>query len=107
MINIIISIFFSIFFNIIIENYVLNFCIAGGYVDLTSTISIQSKENLSSDISNTSLESDAVFFKIAEYVKANSDEVKKINGIFLYHILVKGKLQAQWSKYTFSFLNLC
>lgn len=85
----------------------MNFCIAGGYVDLKNTISIQSKENLSSDINNTSLESDAVFFKIAEYVKANSDEVKKINGVFLYQILVKGKLQAQWSKYIFSFLNLC
>ncbi|PBC28546.1 Peroxisomal multifunctional enzyme type [Apis cerana cerana] len=71
--------------------------LSGGYVDLTNIISIQSKENLSSDINNISLESDAVFFKIAEYVKANSDEVKKINGVFLYHILVKGKLQAQWT----------
>ena len=47
------------------------------------------------------LESDAVFATIDEYMKANLEQVKKINGIFLYHILVKGKPQATWSKYIY------
>lgn len=46
-----------------------------------------------------SLESDVLFKMMDEYTKANPEQVKKINGIFLYHILVKGKPQATWSKY--------
>lgn len=45
------------------------------------------------------LESDAVFAKIAEHVKADPDQVKKINGIFIYNITNGGTTKAQWSKY--------
>lgn len=79
----------------------------GGYVDLKDVKSVQSvapSVNVSTDASN--LESDAVFTTISEYVKQHPDEVKKINGIFLYHILVKGKAQATWSKYTYTWVSL-
>ncbi|KOC64143.1 Peroxisomal multifunctional enzyme type 2 [Habropoda laboriosa] len=72
--------------------------LTGGYVDLKNTISKQPRANPRSGNENLeSLESDAVFNTIEQYVKANPAEVKKINAVFLYHILVKGKPQATWT----------
>ncbi|CAL7948825.1 unnamed protein product [Xylocopa violacea] len=67
--------------------------LSGGYVDLKDTIFKQPSVN--SD--NQPLESDAVFKALDDYVKANTDKVKKINAIFLYHILLKSKPQATWT----------
>lgn len=75
----------------------MNSSIAGGYVDLKRTVSMQPIMNRLSG--SESLESDVLFKMMDEYAKANPEQVKKINGIFLYHILVKGKPQATWSKY--------
>ncbi|XP_003706333.1 peroxisomal multifunctional enzyme type 2 isoform X1 [Megachile rotundata] len=72
--------------------------LTGGYVDLKDIKSKQTTMpslNISSDDNN--LESDAVFTTIAEFIKKYPEEVKKINGIFLYNILVKGKPQATWT----------
>nr|XP_034196444.1 peroxisomal multifunctional enzyme type 2 [Osmia lignaria] len=72
--------------------------LTGGYVDLKD---VKSKQSVTSSINvstnATNLESDPVFTTITEYVKQHPEEVKKINGIFLYHILVKGKPQATWT----------
>ena len=77
----------------------MNFLIAGGYVDLKRTMPTQLTVNRLSG--SNPVESDAVFATIGEYVKANPEQVKKINGVFVYHILVKGEPQTTWSKYTY------
>ncbi|XP_043589762.1 peroxisomal multifunctional enzyme type 2 isoform X1 [Bombus pyrosoma] len=69
--------------------------LTGGYVDLKRTVSMKPMMNHLSG--SDSLESDVLFKMMDEYTKANSEQVKKINGIFLYHILVKGKPQATWT----------
>ncbi|XP_068975911.1 peroxisomal multifunctional enzyme type 2 [Bombus flavifrons] len=69
--------------------------LTGGYVDLKRTVSMQPIMNHLSG--SESLESDVLFKMMDEYAKANPEQVKKINGIFLYHILVKGKPQATWT----------
>ena len=69
--------------------------LTGGYVDLKRTVSVQPIMNHLSG--SKSLESDVLFKMMDEYAKANPEQVKKINGIFLYHILVKGKPQATWT----------
>lgn len=69
--------------------------LTGGYVDLKRTTPTQLTVNHLSG--SNPVESDAVFATIGEYVKANPEQVKKINGVFLYHILVKGKPQATWT----------
>ncbi|KOX75508.1 Peroxisomal multifunctional enzyme type 2 [Melipona quadrifasciata] len=69
--------------------------LTGGYVDLKRTTPTQLTVNHLSG--SNPVESDAVFATIGEYVKANLEQVKKINGVFLYHILVKGKPQATWT----------
>ncbi|OAD60457.1 Peroxisomal multifunctional enzyme type 2, partial [Eufriesea mexicana] len=69
--------------------------LTGGYVDLKRTISMEPTVNLVSG--SEPLESDAVFKTIGEYVKANPEQVKKINGVFLYHILVKEQPKAIWT----------
>ncbi|CAK9813409.1 Peroxisomal multifunctional enzyme type 2 [Anthophora plagiata] len=76
-----------------VENNTL--ALAGGYVDLKNTISKQPEVITRS--TSEALESDAVFTAIKEYVKTKPAEVKKINAVFLYHILVKGKRQATWT----------
>lgn len=69
--------------------------LTGGYVDLKRTVSMQPiMKHLSG---SESLESDVLFKMMDEYAKANPEQVKKINGIFLYHILVKGKPEATWT----------
>lgn len=69
--------------------------LTGGYVDLKRIVSMQPMMNHLSG--SDSLESDVLFKMMDEYTKANPEQVKKINGIFLYHILVKGKPQATWT----------
>lgn len=69
--------------------------LTGGYVDLKDVKPSQPKANSCSGIEK--LESDAVFKMIEDYVKANPQEVKKINAVFLYYILVNGKKQASWT----------
>ncbi|XP_003486274.1 peroxisomal multifunctional enzyme type 2 [Bombus impatiens] len=69
--------------------------LTGGYVDLKRTVSMQPiMKHLSG---SESLESDVLFKMMDEYAKANPEQVKQINGIFLYHILVKGKPEATWT----------
>ncbi|XP_050474672.1 peroxisomal multifunctional enzyme type 2 [Bombus huntii] len=69
--------------------------LTGGYVDLKRTVSMKPiMKHLSG---SESLESDVLFKMMDEYAKANPEQVKKINGIFLYHILVKGKPEATWT----------
>nr|XP_033201515.1 peroxisomal multifunctional enzyme type 2 [Bombus vancouverensis nearcticus] len=69
--------------------------LTGGYVDLKRTVSMQPiMKHLSG---SESLESDVLFKMMDEYAKANPEQVEKINGIFLYHILVKGKPEATWT----------
>ncbi|KAK9310148.1 hypothetical protein QLX08_000433 [Tetragonisca angustula] len=69
--------------------------LTGGYVDLKRTMPTQLTVNRLSG--SNPVESDAVFATIGEYVKANPEQVKKINGVFVYHILVKGEPQATWT----------
>ncbi|XP_076668562.1 peroxisomal multifunctional enzyme type 2 isoform X2 [Andrena cerasifolii] len=69
--------------------------ITGAYVDLKDTKVKQPIANLSSG--TESVQSDAVFATIGEYVKANPEDVKKVNAVFLYHILVKGNLARSWT----------
>ncbi|XP_017882295.1 peroxisomal multifunctional enzyme type 2 [Ceratina calcarata] len=68
--------------------------LTGGYVDLKETVS---KQPVANPVSGKSLESDAVFKMIEEYVRTNPEQVKKINAVFLYHILVQAKPQAVWT----------
>lgn len=69
--------------------------LTGGYVDLKEIVSKQPVA--STPVSGKSLESDAVFKKIEEYVRTNPEQAKKINAVFLYHILVEAKPQAAWT----------
>lgn len=46
---------------------------------------------------NNDLQSNAVFDAMKDYVKANPDQTKKVNAIFLYNITVNGNQKAQWS----------
>ncbi|XP_076633275.1 peroxisomal multifunctional enzyme type 2 [Colletes latitarsis] len=69
--------------------------LTNAYVDLKDT---KLKEVTVNPCSGSeSLKSDAVFAMISDYVKANPQEVKKVNGVFLYHILSNGKPQATWT----------
>ncbi|XP_015435698.1 PREDICTED: peroxisomal multifunctional enzyme type 2 [Dufourea novaeangliae] len=70
--------------------------LTGAYVDLKDT-KVKGPQ-VSPPSSTENLESDAVFVTIGDYVKANPEEVKKkVNGVFLYHILVDGKPQGKWT----------
>ncbi|XP_033333627.1 peroxisomal multifunctional enzyme type 2 [Megalopta genalis] len=69
--------------------------LTGAYIDLKEVKVNQLQPNPCSGTEN--LESDAVFVTIGEYVKANPEEVKKVNAVFVYHILSKGTLQATWT----------
>lgn len=75
----------------------------GAYVDLKDT---KIKPGQTKEITpvTENLESDAVFTTIADYVKANPEEVKKVNAVFLYNILVEGTPKASWSKRSCSLL---
>lgn len=44
------------------------------------------------------VQSDAIFATIGEHVKANPDEAKKVNAVFLYNITIDKKPAAEWSK---------
>nr|XP_031828485.1 peroxisomal multifunctional enzyme type 2 [Nomia melanderi] len=69
--------------------------VTGAYVDLKD---VNIKQLQINNCSGTaSLQSDAVFATMGEYVKANPEEVKKINAVFVYNILVKGTPQATWT----------
>lgn len=46
----------------------------------------------------TDLQSDAIFVTIAEQVKQNPDEAKKVNAVFHYNITDNGKQASEWSK---------
>ncbi|KAL2715351.1 peroxisomal multifunctional enzyme type 2 [Vespula squamosa] len=46
---------------------------------------------------NNDLQSNAVFDAMKDYVKANPDQTKKVNAIFLYNITVDGNPKAQWT----------
>ncbi|XP_076750161.1 peroxisomal multifunctional enzyme type 2 [Xylocopa sonorina] len=67
--------------------------LSGGYVDLKQAIFKQPSVN--SD--NQPLESDAAFKGLDDYIKANMKQVKEINAVFIYHILLNGKPQATWT----------
>ena len=69
--------------------------LTGAYVDLKDTKVKQPIANLSAGTEN--VQSDAVFATMGEYVKANPEAVKKVNAVFLYHILVKGNLTRSWT----------
>ena len=80
------------------QTYVVEDSIAvltGAYVDLKETKVKQPIANLSSGTEN--VESDAVFATIGDYVKANPEDVRKVNAVFLYHILVNGNLTRSWT----------
>ena len=69
--------------------------LTGAYVDLKDT---KVKQPIAIPSSGTeNVQSDAVFATIGEYVKANPEDVKKVNAVFLYHILVKGNLTTSWT----------
>ncbi|XP_078044270.1 peroxisomal multifunctional enzyme type 2 [Augochlora pura] len=69
--------------------------ITGAYIDLKEVKVNQLRPNVCSGSEN--LESDAVFMSMGEYVKANPEEVKKVNAIFVYNILSKGTVKATWT----------
>ncbi|XP_076642289.1 peroxisomal multifunctional enzyme type 2 [Halictus rubicundus] len=69
--------------------------LTGAYIDLKEVKIKQLQVNSCSG--TESLESDAVFTTIGEYVKTNQEEVKKVNAVFVYHILLKGTPQATWT----------
>lgn len=74
--------------------------ITGSYIDLFDVkMKLQSPTNVTpTSISNDNdLQSNAIFEVMRDYVKAHSEEVKKINAIFLYNITVKGSPKAQWT----------
>ncbi|XP_012286538.1 peroxisomal multifunctional enzyme type 2 [Orussus abietinus] len=63
--------------------------ITGGYADLKAIEIQHIVPNPQS--AKVSLESDAVFAVMSDYVKSNQDEVKKINGVFHYIITSNGE----------------
>ncbi|XP_015524954.1 peroxisomal multifunctional enzyme type 2 isoform X1 [Neodiprion lecontei] len=69
--------------------------ITGAYIDLKAVKMQPIQPALCSAEEN--LESDAVFAAIADHVKAHPDQVKKINGIFVYNITSSGQNKAQWT----------
>ncbi|XP_054012108.1 peroxisomal multifunctional enzyme type 2 [Hylaeus anthracinus] len=69
--------------------------ITGAYVDLKD---VKPKQPMLNPCSGSeSLQSDAVFAMIEDYVKANPEEVKKVNAIFRYNITLKGKPHSTWT----------
>ena len=70
--------------------------LTGAYVDLKDTKVKQPIAAIPSS-GTENLQSDAVFASIGEYVKANPADVKKVNAVFLYNILVKGNLTTSWT----------
>ncbi|XP_076244518.1 peroxisomal multifunctional enzyme type 2 [Calliopsis andreniformis] len=72
--------------------------ITGAYVDLKGTkVKQQVQQSMATSISTEGLQSDSVFTTMGEYVNANPEEVKKVNAVFLYHILVKGDRKSSWT----------
>ncbi|XP_033207631.1 peroxisomal multifunctional enzyme type 2 isoform X2 [Belonocnema kinseyi] len=69
--------------------------ITGAYIDLKQVQPPTVMRNLCS--AKVNLESDAVFEQITDYVKSHQDEVKKINGVFVYIVTSKGEPTAQWT----------
>ncbi|XP_035737736.1 peroxisomal multifunctional enzyme type 2-like [Vespa mandarinia] len=81
--------------------------IVGAYIDLfnvkskvtpttpTATPTATPTSNLIAN--NNDLQSNAVFNAMRDYVKANPDQTKKVNAIFLYNITVDGNPKAQWT----------
>ena len=78
--------------------------LTGGYMDLkeVKTPSVLSR-NLCSAI--TKMESDAIFDQMADYVKKNPEQAKKINGVFHYIITKNGDPKVEWSRLSFSLFN--
>lgn len=72
--------------------------ITGAYMDLKEVKTQSIKPNYCSAGKN--MESDAVFDQMGDYVKANPEQVKKINGVFHYIVTKNGEPQADWSKYS-------
>lgn len=69
--------------------------LTGAYVDLKDT---KVKQPIAIPSAGTeNVQSDAVFATIGDYVKANPEDVKKLNAVFLYHILVKGNPTRAWT----------
>ncbi|XP_012541776.1 peroxisomal multifunctional enzyme type 2 isoform X3 [Monomorium pharaonis] len=69
--------------------------ITGAYIDLLEVKMGIARTNSCSG--KTDIQSDAIFVTIAEKVKQNPDEAKKVNAIFLYNITVNGKQTSEWT----------
>ncbi|XP_043673106.1 peroxisomal multifunctional enzyme type 2 [Vespula pensylvanica] len=71
--------------------------ITGAYIDLFSVKSKVTPTVSTPIANNNDLKSNAVFDTMKDYVKANPDQTKKVNAIFLYNITVNGNPKAQWT----------
>ncbi|XP_011155586.2 peroxisomal multifunctional enzyme type 2 isoform X1 [Solenopsis invicta] len=67
----------------------------GAYVDLLEVKMGIPRTNPCSG--KTDMESDAIFVTIAEKVKENPGEAKKVNAVFLYNITDNGKQASEWT----------
>lgn len=65
---------------------------SGAYVDLRDAGDSKSSE------CSTILQSDKIFKRIAEQIKRNADEVKKVNAVFEFQIMLNGKVSNTWGK---------
>lgn len=72
--------------------------VTGAYMDLKEVKTPAVMPNYCSAEKN--MESDAVFGQMGDYVKANPEQVKKINGVFHYIVTKNGSPQADWSKFS-------
>lgn len=70
--------------------------ITGAYMDLTEVKATPSV--MSNLCSAKHVDSDAIFGQIEEYVKAHTEQVKKINGVFHFIITVKGQPESDWGE---------
>ncbi|XP_020283834.1 peroxisomal multifunctional enzyme type 2 isoform X2 [Pseudomyrmex gracilis] len=69
--------------------------ITGAYIDLFDVKTGMPRVNLCAAEEN--IQSNAVFATIGEHVKANPDEAKKVNAVFLYNITVDKKPAVEWT----------
>lgn len=75
-------------------------CLSGAYVDIHESRSADSAGvTASAEPAGPALQSDALFGEIQRRIKDHPDLVKKINGVFLWHITKDGKAVSTWSKY--------
>ncbi|XP_012235606.1 peroxisomal multifunctional enzyme type 2 isoform X2 [Linepithema humile] len=69
--------------------------VTGAYIDLLDVKMEIPRANPCSGTED--VQSDAIFTAIAEQVKLNPDQAKKVNAVFLYNITVNGKPTSEWT----------